>query len=121
MLRAPTWITSATSASASALATSVSSVTTGRPVASRASARIASASSPSPWNANGEVRGLKAPPRIIDAFPFFTASATASVCSRVSTVHGPAIRQNVSPPPTRRPSTSKAVGSKCDSSLDASL
>ena len=121
MLRAPTWITSATSASASAFATSVSSVTTGRPVASRASARISSASRPSPWKANGDVRGLKAPPRIIDAPPFFTASATASVCSRDSTVHGPAIRQKVWPPPTCRPSISKVVGSWCDSSLDASL
>jgi hypothetical protein len=49
-----------------------------------------------------------------------TASATASVCSRDSTVHGPAIRQNVSPP-TLRPSTSKLVGKSCDSSLEASL
>ena len=40
-------------------------MTIGRPVSSRASTRISSASSPSPWNAYGEVRGLNAPPRSI--------------------------------------------------------
>ena len=40
-----------------------------------------------------------------------TVCATPSVCSRVSTVHGPAIRQNVVFPPTTRPSTLNVVGS----------
>ena len=65
MLRAPIWITSAISTTASTSRGSISSVTSGSPVSSRASARIVSASTPSPWNAYGEVRGLKAPPRSI--------------------------------------------------------
>ena len=65
MLRAPIWSTSANSTTASTSRGSISSVTIGRPVSSRASARISSASSPSPWKAYGEVRGLKAPPRSI--------------------------------------------------------
>ena len=76
---------------------------------------------PSPWNANGDVRGLNAPPRSIDAPAAATARATPSVCSRDSTVHGPAIRQKVFGAPIRCPSTSNVVGSWCDSSLDASL
>ena len=42
-------------------------MTTGRPVSARASARISSAGRPRPWNANGDVRGLNAPPRSIEA------------------------------------------------------
>ena len=38
-------------------------MTIGRPVSSRASARISSPFGPSPWNAYGDVRGLNAPPR----------------------------------------------------------
>ncbi len=78
-------------------------MTIGSPVCSRAATRISSAACPSPLNANGDVRGLYAPPRSIDAPPARTAPATASVCSGDSTVHGPAMRQNVSPPPTVRP------------------
>ena len=96
-------------------------MTTGSPVASRASARISSAGAPSPLNANGEVRGLNAPPRSIEAPAAATARATSSVWSRDSTVHGPAIRQNVSPPPTRRPAMSNSLGSWWLSSLLASL
>jgi hypothetical protein len=121
MLRAPIWTTSACAWIASAWRLSSSSVTTGRPVAARASARISSAGSPSPLNANGDVRGLYAPPRSIDAPPALTASATSSVCSRDSTVHGPATRQNVSPPPTVRPPMSSTVGAWCESSEEASL
>ena len=91
MLRAPIWITSATSTTASTCRGSISSVTTGRPVSSLASRRIVSASSPSPWKVYGEVRGLKAPPRSIVAPASATARAVSSVCSRYSTVHGPAI------------------------------
>ena len=67
------------------------------------------------------MRGLKAPPRSIEAPPSAIARATACVCAELSTVQGPAIRQKVSSPPTRRPSTSKAVGSWWESSLEASL
>src|SRR3954447_25653705 len=121
MLRAPIWTTSACAAIASACWESRNSVTTGSPVSARASARISSASRPSPLNANGEVRGLNAPPRSIDAPASRTTRATSSVCSRDSTVHGPAIRQNVSFPPTTRPSTANFVGSWWASSEDASL
>ena len=55
------------------------------------------------------MRGLKAPPRSMEASAAATARATAKVCSGLSTVQGPAIRQKVSPPPTLRPSTSKTV------------
>ena len=71
--------------------------------------------------ANGEVRGLKAPPRSIDAPPAATTPATSSVCSRDSTVHGPAIRQNVVPPPTTRPAIENDVASWWASSEEASL
>ena len=67
MFRAPIWITSAASSTASTCRGSISSVTTGSPVSSRASRRIASASSPSPWKVYGDVRGLNAPPRSIVA------------------------------------------------------
>src|SRR4051812_195176 len=121
MLRAPIWITSACWAIASACWVSRNSVTIGRPVCTRASARISRPAGPSPLDANGEVRGLNAPPRSMEAPPALTTRATSSVCSRVSTVHGPAIRQNVVPPPTVRPSMRRTVGSWWASSEDASL
>ena len=65
MLRAPIWITSACSSTASTWRGSISSVTIGSPVSSRASTRISSASSPRPLKVYGDVRGLKAPPRSI--------------------------------------------------------
>src|SRR3954447_13849129 len=121
MLRAPICTTSACSAIASACVVSRNSVTTGSPVSARASARISSPGTPSPLNANGEVRGLNAPPRSIDAPPALTIRATSSVCSRDSTVHGPAIRQNVALPPTVRPLTLNALGALWLSSSEASL
>src|SRR5512132_3213174 len=121
MLRAPICTTSACSPIASACWASSSSVTTGRPVSARAWARISSPSRPRPLNAKGEVRGLKAPPRSIEAPAAWTARATSSVCSRDSTVHGPATRQKVSPPPTVRPAMSSTVGASWYSSLEASL
>src|SRR5436305_5209870 len=121
MLRAPIWMTSAHAPTASACWTSSSSVTIGSPVSARASARISRPSIPSPLNENGDVLGLNAPPRSIEAPALATARATARVCSRDSTVHGPAIRQNVSPPPTTRPSTRRIVGSSWASSDEASL
>ena len=48
------------------------------------------------------MRGLYAPPRsIVAAGVAATTSAISSVCSRLSTVHGPAISAKCSPP-TRR-------------------
>ena len=67
MLRAPIWMTSACSATRRRGSRVSSSVTTGSPVSARASARISRPATPSPLNANGDVRGLKAPPRSIDA------------------------------------------------------
>jgi hypothetical protein len=58
MLRAPTWITSATSTIGSTSRASSSSVTIGRPVCAFASARIRRPSTPRPWNEYGEERGL---------------------------------------------------------------
>ena len=58
MLRAPTWITSATSSTGSRSRASISSVTIGRPVSSRASASRRSPSWPSPWKEYGDERGL---------------------------------------------------------------
>ena len=91
MFRAPIWTTSATSRTSSTWRGSSSSVTIGRPVSSRASRSTSSASSPSPWKLYGEVRGLNAPPRSIVAPASATARAVSSVCSRYSTVHGPAM------------------------------
>src|SRR4029450_4722735 len=87
----------------------------------RASDRISSPATPRPLKAKGDVRGLNAPPRSIDAPPACTARATGGGGGRVSTVQGPAMRQNVSPPPTRRPSISTVVGSWWLSSGGASL
>ena len=69
--------------------TSISSVTIGRPVSSLASWSIARPSLPRPWKLYGEVRGLYAPPRSIEAPASATQRATSSVWSRLSTVHGP--------------------------------
>ena len=92
---------------------SISSVTIGRPVSSLASAQQAQ---PLVAEALEAVRGG---PGLVGAAaqhrarpPAFTASAVASSCSRLSTVHGPAIREKL-PPPTLRPSTSTTVGTPC--------
>ena len=69
----------------------MTSVMTGSPVRSRASARSRRPAMPSPWKAYGEVRGLNAPPRRIVAPAAATASAVSNSCSRLSTEHGPAI------------------------------
>ena len=76
----------------------MTSVTTGRPVSSRTSARIFRPASPSPWYAYGEVRGLNAPPRSSDAPAARAIRAAIRVCSGVSTAHGPAITVRVSGP-----------------------
>jgi hypothetical protein len=92
MLRAPIWITSAVSTTAATSRGSISSVTSGRPVSSRASSRIFRPSRPRPWKVYGEVRGLNAPPRSIVQPAAATTRAVFMVCSRVSTVHGPAMK-----------------------------
>jgi len=84
MFRAPIWITSAVSTTASTCRGSSSSVTSGRPVSSLASARIARPASPSPWNVYGEVRGLKAPPRRTVAPAALTARAVSMLDAPVS-------------------------------------
>ena len=73
-------------------------MTTGRPVASRASARMRSPSSPSPWKEYGLVRGLKAPPRRMCAPAALMARATMRVCSIDSTAQGPATIVSSRPP-----------------------
>ncbi len=82
---------SAYSATMSTWFGSITSVITGRPVRSRASARKRSPWTPRPWKAYGLVRGLNAPPRRIVAPAAATASAVSNSCSRLSTEHGPAI------------------------------
>ena len=79
MLRAPTWITSATSRIGSTSRASISSVTIGSPVSALASARIRRPASPRPWKLYGEERGLYAPPRNIDAPASATTRAVESV------------------------------------------
>src|SRR5450759_1410102 len=56
MLRAPIWSTSACSATRATGRGSMTAVTTGSPVASRASASMASPWAPSPWKPHGDVR-----------------------------------------------------------------
>jgi hypothetical protein len=89
---------------------SISSVTTGRPVASRASERYLRPSSPNPWKAYGEVRGLKAPPRRNDAPDEATSLPIPSIISLPSTEHGPAKNATV-PPPIFCPRTVMTVSS----------
>ena len=120
MLRAPTWKTSATSATASMSRTSISSVTIGRPVCALASSSSRSPSWPRPWNEYGDVRGLYAPPRYIAAPADATACAAVSTWSRDSTVHGPAISVKWSPP-TLRPAMSSTLGRPPVTWAEASL
>ena len=65
------------------------------------------------------MRGLKAPPRSIVAPAAATARQLSMVCSRDSTVQGPAMRPKWSPP-RRRPPTWMTVGSGVESA-DTSL
>ena len=80
-------------------------MTIGMRTSSRTSARMRSPSTPRPWNAYGDVRGLNAPPRSRVAPACLASQADSSVCSGVSTAHGPAMKVNVSgpigTPPTR--------------------
>ena len=97
-LRVPTCSMSAYDATSSTSCASTTSVTIGRPVSSRTSARICRPCSPSPWNAYGEDRGLNAPPRSRVAPAAAAICAACSVWSAVSTAQGPAIRVKVSGP-----------------------
>jgi hypothetical protein len=78
--------------------TAITSVTTARPVSSRASASSSSPFSARPWNEYGFVRGLNAPPRRPDAPASFTACAVSRSCDLFSTLHGPAITATRLPP-----------------------
>ena len=99
MFLAPIWMTS-TSLKSSMSLKSISSVTIGSPVSRFAVRSMSMPGLPSPWNAYGEVRGLKAPPRSIVAPDALTAFATAS----------PAITEKF-PPPTFTPEQSMIVSS----------
>ena len=114
MLRAPSWMMSATSRTSSNWRMSMHSVTIGRPVSARASARMPSAGLPSPLKAYGDVRGLYAPPRRNVAPTAAQTRAVSMVCSRVSTVQGPAISAKCSPP-ILRPAISSTRSSRWNS------
>ncbi len=98
MLRAPICRMSAYVLTSGTISGAITSVTTGRPVSSRAAANSFSPSVPSPWKLYGEVRGLKAPPRKAFAPAPFTAWAASRIWSRSSTAHGPAITTSSFPP-----------------------
>ena len=75
---------------------SSSSVTTGRPVSARASARISSAGGAEPLERERRRARLeRAAAQHRRAGRLRPCARRSSVCSRDSTVHGPAIRQNV--------------------------
>ena len=69
---------------------------------------------PLPWKAYGLVRGLNAPPRIRRQPASCTYLADKSICSCVSTEHGPAITW-ICLPPSGMPAMSMTVFSLCDS------
>jgi len=120
MLRAPIWRTSAYSATSSTCRVSMTSVTTGSPVARRVSARSSSPSRPIPWNAYGEERGLKAPPRSRRAPAARTRSAVVCSISRPSTEQGPAITTTSDPPMMVSAGSPKAMrGSPAANSREA--
>src|SRR3989338_5898261 len=98
MLRAPICMTSAYFSTSSMSRTSISSVTTLKPVCLATSRRSLSPSSPNPWKEYGEVLGLKAPPRRICAPASFTALAVSISIWRFSTEHGPAMMMTCLPP-----------------------
>ncbi len=75
----------------------ITSVTAGSPTSRPAAASRRSPSAPIPWKEWGPVRGLKAPPRSIVAPAALTARAAASICSSLSTAHGPAMTTGSAP------------------------
>src|SRR5438094_793364 len=81
----------------------MTSLTTASPWASAARRSSFRPSSPSPWNAYGDVRGLYAPPRSTVAPASATARAIVNTCSSPSTEHGPAMIASCDPPIATRP------------------
>ena len=69
-----------------------------------------------PWKLYGLVRGLNAPPRSAVAPADFTARAVATICSSLSTLHGPAITPTCLPPTWSEPARMTEVAS-CASRL----
>src|SRR3981081_3263900 len=120
MFRAPICRQSATAATASTSPGARTSVTIGRPLTARASARISSPSPPIPRNVYGEVRGLNAPPRSAAPPAARTARAVSRVTSRDSTAHGPAMTASGCPWPTGTSPIRTTVSSPI-TSRDASL
>ena len=104
------------SATSSTLSGSITSVITGSPVSRRASSSSFSPSVSSPWNAYGEVRGLKAPPRSTRAPAAFTRTATSMTWKRDSTEQGPAMT-TMSRPPTATSPTITCVDCRLTSRL----
>ena len=95
MLRAPIWITSASSRTASTWRGSISSVTIGSPVSSRASREDRQRLVAEPLErARRRPRLERAAAQHRPAGVRRPHGAVSSVCSRYSTVHGPAIRPN---------------------------
>ena len=83
--------TSACSATSGDVRVSITSVTTGSPVARARLGQQGAPSMPSPWNEYGEVRGLNAPPRSTRRPPRARLRAVLQHLLGVSTAHGPAI------------------------------
>ena len=75
----------------------------------RVATSICSASLPSPWNEYGEERGLKAPPRRIEAPADRTATAVSLSMARFSTEQGPAMMVSSLPPMTASAPTRTTV------------
>ena len=111
MLRAPSWITSATSTTGSMSRASISSVTIGSPVSALASASRRRPSCPRPWKEYGRrARLVGAAAEQARAAGRDRAARRSCTWSRDSTVHGPAMRLKWSPP-ILRPSISTTVRS----------
>ncbi len=98
----------------------MTSVTIGRPTASPASRSQPSAVRPCPWNADGDVRGLKTPPLSAVAPARATAFARRMTCSGDSTAHGPAMTAR-SPPPTAKAPAVTTVAARTSVARGASL
>ena len=110
MFLAPICIKSTFSLNSSRYWASINSEQIGSPVAFLAATKISNPEEPIPWNAYGEVLGLKAPPLKIFAPAFLAALAISITCSSLSTEQGPAIKARLSPP-TLTPATSTIVSS----------
>ncbi len=72
---------------------------------------MSSPGNPRPWNAYGEVRGLKAPARSPVAPARFTARAVSRIWASLSTAHGPATIGTSRPPTAAPPGSLTTVGS----------